>query len=195
VLEAENLITVRRGAHGGARVHAPSSAIAARYVGLVLEHRGATLRDVGVAREVIELDAVRRLTARASKADIATLRHRQDELGASDAPSIALGWARNSLTFHELLVELARNDALAVFEQIVNQLITSAQRSYHASHPPGLGDRILQNHVDHGEMVDLIASHDVDAAVAAWQKHLLINTRQLVDGSGNPAVLDLLGAG
>src|SRR3954452_19976117 len=61
VLESEQLISVRRGARGGARVHAPDGDVAARYAGLVLQFRGATLEDVYDARKAIELPAVRRL--------------------------------------------------------------------------------------------------------------------------------------
>src|SRR5208283_6127923 len=54
VLESESLITIRRGAHGGARVKGPDSRMAARYAGLILEYRETTLRDVFDARSVIE---------------------------------------------------------------------------------------------------------------------------------------------
>src|SRR5215207_5471314 len=54
VLEAEGLITVRRGARGGARVHAPNTDVAARYAGLVLEHQGTTLADVYAARVLLQ---------------------------------------------------------------------------------------------------------------------------------------------
>ena len=49
VLESESLISVRRGAHGGARVHVPNGDVAARYAALVLEHRGTTLADLFTA--------------------------------------------------------------------------------------------------------------------------------------------------
>src|SRR5215213_3912271 len=58
VLESEALISVRRGARGGARVHAPDGDVAARYAGLVLQFRGATLEDVYGARKAIELAAL-----------------------------------------------------------------------------------------------------------------------------------------
>ena len=54
VLESEALISVRRGARGGARVHAPNGDVAARYAGLVLQFRGATLADVYEARKAID---------------------------------------------------------------------------------------------------------------------------------------------
>jgi DNA-binding FadR family transcriptional regulator len=46
VLESEGLITIRRGAHGGARVQSPNGEIAGRYAGLLLEFRRTTLADV-----------------------------------------------------------------------------------------------------------------------------------------------------
>jgi len=54
VLESEGLIEVHRGARGGARVRVPNEAAAARYAGLVLEHRGTTIADVCAVRTVIE---------------------------------------------------------------------------------------------------------------------------------------------
>src|SRR3954449_12843182 len=68
VLESEGLISVRRGAHGGARVHTPNGDVAARYAGLVLEFRGATLEDVYDARAVMEPPCARRLARNRTKA-------------------------------------------------------------------------------------------------------------------------------
>jgi GntR family transcriptional regulator, transcriptional repressor for pyruvate dehydrogenase complex len=42
ILEAEDLISVKRGSRGGARVTQPSLSVAARYVGLLLQLQGAT---------------------------------------------------------------------------------------------------------------------------------------------------------
>ncbi|MEX5633929.1 FadR/GntR family transcriptional regulator, partial [Parafrankia sp. FMc2] len=61
VLESEALISVRRGAHGGARVHTPDGQVAARYAGLVLEHRHTTVADVHTAHTLLEPAAVRLL--------------------------------------------------------------------------------------------------------------------------------------
>ena len=54
VLESESLITVRRGAHGGARVQVPNIDVAARFAGFILEHRETTLDDVYQSRILIE---------------------------------------------------------------------------------------------------------------------------------------------
>ena len=46
VLEGESLLSIQRGAHGGARIHTPDGDAAARYAGLALQFRGATVADV-----------------------------------------------------------------------------------------------------------------------------------------------------
>ncbi len=63
ILEAEDLISVKRGSRGGARVTQPSLSVAARYVGLLLQVQGTTIADVYEARMVLE-PACARLLAR-----------------------------------------------------------------------------------------------------------------------------------
>ena len=57
ILEAEDLISVKRGSRGGARVTQPSLSVAARYVGLLLQVQGTTIADVYEARMVLERPA------------------------------------------------------------------------------------------------------------------------------------------
>src|SRR3954468_8844232 len=52
ILETEQLIVLRRGSRG-ARILAPDVAVAARYVGLLLQVSGTTLADVYAARSVL----------------------------------------------------------------------------------------------------------------------------------------------
>src|ERR1700742_2157648 len=49
ILESEGLLSVRRGAHGGARVHKPKPDVAARYAAHVLQSQGTLLSDVFAA--------------------------------------------------------------------------------------------------------------------------------------------------
>src|SRR4051812_47778666 len=107
VLESEGLISVRRGAHGGARVHTPNGDVAARYAGLVLEFRGATLEDVYDARAVMEPPCARRLARNRTKADINALRANVEEARATlDDPNTLI---RLNNEFHATMIELAGN--------------------------------------------------------------------------------------
>src|SRR5690606_36687001 len=74
VLEVERLITVRRGARGGAIVHEPSAAMVARYAGFVLEHVGSSLADICEARVQIEGPCAAQAAERRTPEDIALLR-------------------------------------------------------------------------------------------------------------------------
>src|SRR3954454_17932628 len=74
VLESEGLIEVHRGARGGARVRVPNDEAAARYAGLVLEHRGATLADFCAVRTLIEPLLAPRIAHRCQPSDLAPLR-------------------------------------------------------------------------------------------------------------------------
>lgn len=49
ILEAEGLITVRRGNIGGVTVHVPRAANAAQTLGIVLGSGQVTVRDLGTA--------------------------------------------------------------------------------------------------------------------------------------------------
>src|SRR5688572_15480190 len=104
VLESESLITVRRGAHGGARVQEPDIDVAARYAGFILEHRGTTLDDVFQARLVLEPPVVGMLAACRTDEDVARLRAALEEHDAAAAdPRRAI---RSHTAFHALIVEL-----------------------------------------------------------------------------------------
>jgi GntR family transcriptional repressor for pyruvate dehydrogenase complex len=67
ILETESLINVRRGSRGGARVVAPDVAVAARYVGLLLQVTRTTIADVQQARMVIEPAAAGLLASRRTR--------------------------------------------------------------------------------------------------------------------------------
>jgi GntR family transcriptional regulator, transcriptional repressor for pyruvate dehydrogenase complex len=57
----ESLLRMRRGSRGGALVTAPDSRVAARAVGVLLQLRGVTLRNIHEARTMIEPMAARRI--------------------------------------------------------------------------------------------------------------------------------------
>src|ERR1700728_587121 len=80
ILETESLINVRRGARGGARVVAPDIAVAARYVGLLLQVQGATINDVYEARMISEPPCARLFALHHTDEDIEKLTEVVNEL-------------------------------------------------------------------------------------------------------------------
>ena len=83
VLEGEALITVHRGARGGAHVHTPAGETVAQFAGLVLQFRGATVADVYEARRALDLAALRIIVGRGSLWDFVAL---DENVAAMDAP-------------------------------------------------------------------------------------------------------------
>jgi DNA-binding FadR family transcriptional regulator len=209
VLESEALISVRRGAHGGARVHRPDGHVAARYAGLVLEHRRTTVADVQHARTALEAPAVRRLAESPDAAVLVQLRAALTEAAAAidgrgprgDYGEDGAADPRASLGgFHHLLVELAGNQTLAVIDSMLRHILLHTA----AGHQPAEGDRPdgfgpghgveargrWAAHQDaHRRLVELIERGEPDEAEALWRQHLA----ESADGTSSSAVLDLLG--
>jgi DNA-binding FadR family transcriptional regulator len=192
VLESESLITVRRGARGGARVQLPNADVAARYAGLILEHRGTTVADVYEARIVIEPPAVGLLARRRTAAGIKQLRAAlEDHDAVADDPDASM---RAHTQFHTLLIELIGNQTLRVLMGIVEQIISSAvwprmeadaESTVRAS-ASRKGLRV------HHKVVDLIEARDDAEAEKLWRRHLTEARDYLLQGEAK-SVLDMLG--
>src|SRR6195952_183864 len=198
VLEAEALISVRRGAHGGARVHTPDVDVAARYAGLVLEHRGATLDDVYAATSMIEPSCASALAENHSDTDLARLREclAQGELalknGADDVEIQAVHDA-----FHALVVELTGNQTVIVLTRMMRSIveIASTTMAAHAA-TGGTGRRAARKgQRAHEHLIAAIEAGDATEAVACWRTHLSAADEYVTSGLGNRNVLDLLSLG
>ncbi|WP_243407501.1 FadR/GntR family transcriptional regulator [Frankia canadensis] len=207
VLEAEALISVRRGAHGGARVHAPSPNVAARYAGLVLEHRGATLGDVHQASSVIEPPCAVLLAERGSPDDVAALRAVLAEGDSVGEEPAALAAAQAA--FHRAVVELTGNKSLSVLTGMLQHLVelTSAPQG-HASIAANIreaparssaGDEPQRRplgrttRLAHATLIDLIERGDAAGAGEHWGRHLAAPGHAVPGGPADGCVLDLLG--
>jgi DNA-binding FadR family transcriptional regulator len=186
ILESEGLITVRRGARGGARVQEPSSEVAARYAALVLQHRGATLEDVLKARLIVEAPAARVLASRRDRVSVAN--KLQDRLDSLDPTEPA--------KFHEfnaLVVELAGNETLMLLTSMLEQISSAAAVSFsreHRAEEPKL-ERSARR--ARQKLIDLIRAGDADGAEKLWRDHLTEAGRILVEGVGVATVVDLYG--
>ena len=192
VLEAELLISVRRGVRGGARVHTPNVDVAARYAGLVLEHRGTTLADVYQARSIIEPPCAA-LLAR-SRTD-EQLRRLWAEVERAEAvihdPNRLI---RIHTEFHARLVEFAGNQTLQVVSGMLRHIIDTANWARVAGDAGSPSERRARHRGAraHRVVVERIEARDAEGAEAIWRKHLVEAADYLSAGSMK-TVLDLLG--
>jgi DNA-binding FadR family transcriptional regulator len=194
VLESENLIAIRRGSRGGAKVLVPDGEMAALHVGFLLEFRGATLLDVYNTREMVEAGAVRMVVENRDRADIAALRQRQSELEDLSLPE-PMRFAHNSLTFHQLIVELTRSHTLAVFDGVINRIIMHAYESVTREliQKGTIPSRNAASHHDHGELIQLIEEGDAEAAERHWREHCRASADASLSEDARTSVLELLG--
>jgi GntR family transcriptional regulator, transcriptional repressor for pyruvate dehydrogenase complex len=186
ILESEGLITVRRGARGGARVQEPSNDAAARYAGVVLQHRGATLADVLDARVIVEAPAARMLAGRRDRAAIAKrLQAKLDELDPQETSRFH--------EFNALVVELTGNQTLVLITAMLEHISQAAALSY-VSRPHADDDRrlALKAHRTRQKLIDLVKAGDADGAESLWRTHLSEAGKVLAEGSG-ASVVDLFG--
>ncbi|WP_322758995.1 FadR/GntR family transcriptional regulator [Frankia sp. Cr2] len=194
VLESEGLIGVRRGAHGGARVHVPNGDVAAHFVGLVLQHDNVTVADVLEARSVIEPPAARLLAARRRRRDIEALTAHLDSDEQRLAGPESLIPAHTD--FHETMVELAGNHTLAVLTRMLRHLITGVTMAHRATLPSGSGAEFHEDELAlraHRRLVDLIAAGDATGAEVFWRRHLVETNQVVLEHFDEASVLDVLG--
>ncbi|WP_007507273.1 MULTISPECIES: FadR/GntR family transcriptional regulator [Pseudofrankia] len=193
VLEAEALISVRRGAHGGARVHAPNGDIAARYAGLILEHRETTVGDVYQASAIIEPPCAALLAGTWSEGDLDRLQELYEEAERVKNDPLALLDAQDR--FHLLLVELTGNQTLTVLTGMLRHIVDRANQAYVSAESalPAQRRAALKGQRAHAKLIEHLRDRDADNAQTLWRRHLDEQGDHFRTGSGARTVLDLLG--
>ncbi|WP_258080687.1 FadR/GntR family transcriptional regulator [Nocardia nova] len=193
ILESEQVIQVRRGARGGARVTLPDASVAARYVGTLLQYRRTTLADVHEARANLEATAVAVLARKRTAADLRVLDQMLAEGAELLADPMAFG-TQYDLEFHRLLMQLAGNQTLTVLLDIVATVIESHVDKFVREHRADESARAssVAAHRAHVKLVQLIRDKDADKAVAFWRKHLAQVKDFLIADLEAESVLDIM---
>jgi GntR family transcriptional regulator, transcriptional repressor for pyruvate dehydrogenase complex len=192
ILESERLITVRRGARGGARVQLPDISVAANYTGLLLQVTGTTLGDVYEARKAIEPPMAR---ACAERRSIRQLRDLQDCVEVEDR-SIAEDrgdFAHHAARFHQLVVDGSGNTTLAVVARMLASIF-ERHLVVEVNSKGSREQRLADNRAGlraHRRLVSLVESKEGAAAEAFWRKHMDIAGQYLLRDYGKMTVVDL----
>jgi GntR family transcriptional repressor for pyruvate dehydrogenase complex len=194
ILETESLIHIRRGSRGGAQVTAPDMAVAARYVGLLLQIEGTTVADVYEARMALEPTCARMLATRATPADVAELRTAIDDVRtAVDTNQDLLHWSTLTYRFHELVMSKSGNKTLAVQGGVLQEIVarhvaSTVVRSFDKTTTPQRFRRLIRSYT---KLVDLVEAGDADGAEAHWRRHMEVAARSLTDQVGPKTVVEL----
>ncbi|MEU1994127.1 GntR family transcriptional regulator [Nocardia gamkensis] len=193
ILESESLITVLRGARGGARVLAPDDAVAARYTGLLLQYRGTLLADVYRARTELEVASVGLLGSGKGRAFTAGL-DRLDRLvhEGTDLIDDAQVFARHDVRLHRTLVELTGNTTLHILAEMLFKIISVHNVVFIAERDSGHEvpvNRVAQ--LAWTKLVELLRDAAVADAQAHWRRHLDGVATYMV-GNSAATVVDVL---
>ncbi len=192
ILEAEGLITVRRGNVGGAIVHRPTSSNVGYTLSLVLSANQVPIHDVATALRAVEptcavLCAGRRDRRRVVVPRLRTL-HKQ-ALASIDDLVQATALSRR---FHETMVELCGNETLIIMVGALEKLWSShetrwASAAGAATVPVDERRAALQTH---GEIIDLIAAGEASEVHDLAAVHL--SAVQSYPSSAKAGVVDPL---
>lgn len=171
ILESEAIIIVLRGARGGGRVLEPDGAVAARYMGLLLQYQGTPLSDVYRARTEIEVSAVGMLGGGKRKPAVRTLEQlaidAEGLLGDDDA------FADHDSKIHAAIVEATGSTTLAELSKMLLQIIEAHNALFIASHPRGFTSTVnKQAQKSYVRLVKLLLDSDIVAAQRHWRRHL-----------------------
>jgi len=178
ILEAEGLIRVRRGSRGGALVIVPDALVAARYVGLLLQMRGATINDVYEARMISEPPCARLLALHRTDEDIEKLTQVVDELKAEVAakkPFIPDPYVWSSLTyrFHELILEGCGNKTMAIQGAVLQDIVATHLRTKIAQRDDNDTDerfqRVIRSYI---KLISLVKAGNAAGAEKHWRSHM-----------------------
>jgi DNA-binding FadR family transcriptional regulator len=193
VLESLGLVTVGRGARGGARVTRPDSGVVASAAAMALQTRGATIADLFEARALMEPKAARLAALRRAKPAAAALRaHIEHEMTVID-DFVAV--TRAIAEFHTLLLEQCGNQTLAVLGTALQHLFERAMLAAQPGIKPiSEADRrasLRYGLRSHAKLADLIEAGDADAAELHWRAHVSKAGRIWLKSVGATEVIDL----
>ena len=195
ILEAERLITVERGARGGALIHAPDPQLISAYTLLVLQAERTTVVEIFDTRRLLEPPLVREIANNGAPDAAARLQEVLD-LERSTVDDIT---AFNSAvtSFHRTIVELSGNRPLIHLMEAITSVIEKHQAMSmlmnRRSKPPAETRASLEAAFrSQKKLIDLIAKRDGAGAEAHWLRHMDITHKLFVTGFESLTIHELL---
>jgi DNA-binding FadR family transcriptional regulator len=192
ILESEGLISVKRGARGGASVNALNGSMLIRATSVALQANGATLKDIYELRSIIEPPAARLLAEAHNPAAIEALR----DCLARLREQIAAGRLPIDLyaEFHKLVLEGSQNVAMAVVGLALHDVVAmhlkfslrSAQNQSAPTKRTQKGVRSFE------KLIELVDASDGPGAEDHWRRHMKATGEVWLEGVGGTAVIDAL---
>lgn len=194
ILESEGLVTVARGARGGARVSSPNYEMIERAAGITLQSKNVTIGDLYEMRTLIEPPAARLVAERNSERAVPLLR----ALIEGELSHIRDRFAVTTMIseFHSTMIDLAGNQTLIMFSHALRGLVEEhmnlAQRRNINIDPEFSMKQLRFGLKSHSKLVDLIEAKDGAGAEAHWKSHMVAAGKVWLAQVGPNSVVDLI---
>jgi DNA-binding FadR family transcriptional regulator len=191
VLEAESLISLQKGARGGARVLGPQLDAAARYGGHLIQAQGGSLEDVLIAEEMLQVGAVRLLAAERPERGLAALR--EGLAAEAEALDDITAFSTCAVNFHAGLIAATGNQSIALLAGILRSIVERHVMLVAGKQPPTATPPRwrVKSHEVHTQVLALIEAGDVDGAEGLWRRHLQTSRRAMMKEIPIRDVIDL----
>lgn len=175
MLEAEGLITVRRGSVGGAVVHPPTADHVAYTLGLVLVSRNVDISDVATALREVEPACAAACAEREDRHTTVVPHLRELHEHSVAVVDDLLEVTTASRQFHEAVVELCGNASLSAMAGALESLWSTheSEWAHHAENGRGIPveERLVVLQA-HQELLELIEAGDAEGARSLAAQHL-----------------------
>jgi GntR family transcriptional repressor for pyruvate dehydrogenase complex len=176
ILETEGLITVRRGARGGAVVHRPDPANASYIISLMMQAQKVDLADVAMAVRQIEPLCAGMCAGRPDRATAVVPALRAVQADAAEAFDNFAKFVELMRLFHETVLRSCGNDTMMLLIGVLEN-IWYAQEAAWATGVYGGGEPLdtkvrYQTLRQHDVLIDAIERGDVDEATRLARNHL-----------------------
>jgi len=151
ILETEGLISVRRGAQGGAMAHRPSIEVAGHYMGLLMQSAQIDVNDLADTRQLLESTCASLTAAQPEHSAIADRLGQLIEASKSEIDN-PVAFTKAANRFHEELVASCGNQTLILIVGILERIWQLQE------------ERWARNAIQSGAYPDLDARKEVLAA-------------------------------
>jgi DNA-binding FadR family transcriptional regulator len=193
ILLAEQLVVPSPTNRGGFRVKLPAADVAARYAGLLLQARGATLGDVQRALLLLEPSLARRMVARATPEVVARLREALER--EREALGDPVAFAAAVLAFRSEVVSCSGSLTLSTLVQLLDEILAAHVRIRVREEvaADNADRRCRRAHRGHLRFLELVEAGDADGAEKHWLAHVEQVGHALLERGDSDMTLDLFG--
>jgi DNA-binding FadR family transcriptional regulator len=190
ILEAEGLVSVRRGSHNGATVQRPDIAIATRHAGIQLRMNNADLRDVWLARAMVECEAVRIVANVANPERMRQLLQISERGQECAARGDITGYFDTQSEFQSLILEISGNKTMQLLHSMLTAICSAEVRMMNESFAPPEVQRRAQLAANATRrVVELMQTASPDEAEQFWRRHMTAIGDIIFELLGNAKVM------